>query len=82
MAIQLHLQMMETKMLIERFIRTLPIKPSFTKLIVGAALSALAISLGFIGVSRVLALPINTEIAVVFGAIGAAIYGIRCYQKR
>jgi phosphate/sulfate permease len=82
MAIQPHLKTMEAKMLIERFIRTLPVKSNFTKLITGAAFSALAISIGFIGVSSVLALPINTEMAVVFGAIGAAVYGIRCYQKR
>lgn len=67
-------------MLVERLTRVIPVKSDLTRLITGSALSALAISLGFIGICQLLALPTNAGLAAALAAVGAGIYGIRGYR--
>jgi hypothetical protein len=68
-------------MFVEKLVKILPIESNAAKLIIGSAISALAISAGFIGICQLLALPTNAGMAAALAAIGAAIYGIRGYRS-
>ncbi len=61
-------------MVVEKLINKLPIRSAFVKLILGAILVALLISLGIVSVLRLLGMHINPAIPSVFASIGAAIY--------
>ena len=68
-------------MFIERLVGTLCIRSKFARLLAGSALSALLVSLAFIGVSWLLALPVDKAFAVALGSISAATYGITDFRK-
>jgi phosphate/sulfate permease len=68
-------------MVVEKLLGNLNIGSKFTKLLVGSALSALLVSLAFIGVTWLLSLPVDKGFAIVFGSISAAIYGITNFRK-
>ncbi len=68
-------------MLVERFVKLYFGRSRSVTLVIGSAISAFTISLGFICVCRFLALPVNVAAAVAFGAIGAAIYAKRTYHR-
>jgi hypothetical protein len=64
-------------MIIERLVEKLPVKSNFEKLIIGSILTALAISLGMVGILRLFDFSINPAIPSVLAAIGAATYAAR-----
>ena len=53
------------------------IKSHFWKMLVGSALTGLAISLGMVGILKLLCLSINPGITASFSAVGTAIYATR-----
>jgi len=61
-------------MIIDKLVGKLPIKSNFTRLIAGSILTALAISLGMVGILKLLGFSINPAVPAVFGVIGAATY--------
>ncbi len=64
-------------MIVERLVRKLLVKSNFTKLMVGSILTALAISLGMVGILRLFDFSVNPAIPSAFAAIGAATYAAR-----
>jgi hypothetical protein len=68
-------------MFIELLVRNFGIRSKFARLLIGSALSALLVSLAFIGVAWLLALPVDKGFAVALGSISAAIYGITDFRK-
>jgi phosphate/sulfate permease len=68
-------------MVIEKLLGNLSIDSKFTRLLAGSILSALLVSLAFIGVTWLLALPVDKGFAIVLGSISAAIYGITNFRK-
>ena len=61
-------------MIVDKLVEKLPIRSNFTKLIVGSILTALVISLGMVGILKLLSFSINPAIPAVLGAVGGAIY--------
>jgi hypothetical protein len=61
-------------MVVKKVIDRCSIESSFTKLILGAVLAALLVSLGMNGILRLLGFSVNPAIPSVFASIGAAIY--------
>jgi hypothetical protein len=68
-------------MVIEKLLGNLRIGSKFTKLLAGSALSAILVSFAFIGITWLLALPVDKGFAVVLASISAAIYGITDFRK-
>jgi len=68
-------------MIIEKLLGNLSIGSKFARLLAGSALSALLVSLAFISVTWLLALPVDKGFAVALGGISAAIYGITDFRK-
>ncbi len=64
-------------MIVEKVLGKLPIRSDFAKLMVGSILTALAISLGMVGILRLFGFSINPVIPAGFAAVGAAIYAAR-----
>jgi phosphate/sulfate permease len=61
-------------MVVKKLINKLPINSDFMRLFLGAVLVALLISLGMVGVFKLLGMPVNPTVPSVFASIGAAIY--------
>ena len=68
-------------MLVERIVNNLSIKSNSVKLIFGSALSSILVALGFILFAQILSFTLNPGIAASFGAIAAAIYGIKIHRN-
>ncbi len=68
-------------MIIERLVEKLPIRSNFTKLIVGSILTALAISLGMVGILKLFGFSVNPGIPAALAAIGAATYAARMKKR-
>lgn len=61
-------------MVVKKIIDKCPIKSSFAKMILGAVLAALLVSLGMIGILRLFGFSVNPAIPSVFASIGVALY--------
>jgi len=68
-------------MIIERLVEKLPIRSNFTKLIVGSILTALAISLGMVGILKLFGFSVNPGIPAALASIGAATYAARMKKR-
>ncbi len=64
-------------MILEGLLTKLHLKSYLAKLIVGAALAALSISLASVVILDILGFPENSSIPAALGAIAAAIYAVR-----
>ena len=64
-------------MIVERLLEKLRIRSRLMKLIAGSALTALAISLGMVGILKLFGFSVNPGIPAVLAAIGAATYAAR-----
>ena len=64
-------------MIIEHLVGKLPTKSGFTKLMAGSVLTALAISLGMVGILRLLDFTVNPALPATLGAVGAAVFVAR-----
>jgi hypothetical protein len=64
-------------MVIDRLLEKLHVRSRPMKLIVGSALTALTISLGTVGILKLLGFSVNPGIPAVVAAIGAAAYAAR-----
>jgi hypothetical protein len=67
---------------IKKIIDKLPIRSSFAKLILGAILVALLVSLGMIGVLKLFGFSVNPSIPSVFAGISAALYAAGIKKKK
>lgn len=72
------------KMVIRKVIEKVPIKSSFAKLILGAVLVALLVSLGTVGILKLFGFSVDPAIPSVFAGFSAAIYaaGTRKKEKK
>ena len=68
-------------MLIERIVNNLSIKSNSGKIISGSALSAILVSLGIIIIAQILSFTLHPVLAASFGAIAAAIYGVKNHKN-
>lgn len=68
-------------MVIKKIIDKLPIRSGFAKLILGAVLVALLISLGMVGVLKLFGFSVDPVIPSVFAGISAAIYAARVKKE-
>ena len=64
-------------MVVEKLINRLPKRSGFLKLILGAVLVGLLVSLGAVGVLRLFGFAVDPIIPLVFAGVGAAIYAAR-----
>ncbi len=69
---------MVTEILLEK----LHIKSRLWKLIAGSILTALMISLGMIGILKLIGVSINPGVPATVATIGAAAYAARCEKER
>jgi hypothetical protein len=67
-------------MIIERLVEKIPVRSNLVKLIIGSMLTALAISLGMVGILALFDLSINPAIPSALAAIGAALYAARARE--
>lgn len=61
-------------MIIKKIIDKCSIKSSFAKLILGAVIAALLVSLGMVGILKLFGFSVNPVIPSAFASIGAALY--------
>lgn len=61
-------------MIIERLVEKLPVNSHFTKLVIGSIATASVISLGMVGILKLLNFSLNPGIPSAFAAVGAAAY--------
>ncbi len=71
-------------MVIKKLIDKVPIDSSFAKLILGAVLVALLVSLSMVGVLKLFGFSVDPAIPSVFAGISAAIYaaGVKREEKK
>jgi len=67
-------------MIIKRLVEKVPVRSNFGKLIIGSMLTALAISLGMVGILVLFDFSINPAIPSAFAAVGAALYAARARE--
>ena len=64
-------------MILEPVLGRLPVRSGLPRLVVGCALAALAVSLGTVGVLRLLHFEIDAVIPAVLGALAAAAFAAK-----
>ena len=64
-------------MIVEHLVEQIRGKSDFVKLMVGSAITALAISLGMTWISRAFDFTVGSVIPAALGAIGAAVFAAR-----
>jgi uncharacterized membrane-anchored protein len=69
-------------MLAEIILEKLHIRSRLWKLIAGSILTALMISLGMIGILKLMGISINPGVPAVIATIGAAAYAVRYKKER
>ena len=67
-------------MIIKRLVEKVPVRSNFGKLIIGSMLTALAISLGMVGILVLFDFSLNPAIPSAFAAVGAALYAARARE--
>ena len=68
-------------MIVERLVEALPVKSELIKLIVGAAMTGILISLGVVFVLSLTSFAIKPALPSIFAGIGAAIFTVK-FKKR
>ena len=69
-------------MLIKRFLGKIRIRLRLAKLVTGSVLTALTISLGMIGILKLVGFPMNPVVPAVMGVVGATAYAARVQCSR
>lgn len=69
-------------MIIERLVEKIPVKSKFSKLILGSLLTALAISLGMVGILSMFDFSIDPVIPATVAVIGAAAYSVHATKMQ
>ncbi len=71
-------------MIVKKIIDKCPIESNFVKLVFGAVIAALLVSLGMISVLKLFGFSVNPVIPSVFASIGAALYaaGVRKEERK
>ncbi len=64
-------------MIVEKVLEKINIRPHLAKLMIGSVLTALIISLGMMGILRLVGFQMNPGIPVVMGVIGSVAYAAR-----
>lgn len=64
-------------MIIEHLVEKIPTKSGFTKLMAGSVLTAVAISLGMVGLLHLFDFTVNPALPATLGAVGAAVFAAR-----
>jgi hypothetical protein len=69
-------------MVTEIILEKLHIRSRLWKLIAGSILTALIISLGMMGILKLMSISINPGVPAVIAVVGAAAYAARCKKER
>lgn len=64
-------------MIVEKLVEKLPLKSTFTRMIVGGLFTAFMISIGTLGILRLFNFSMNPAIVAAFAAMGAALYAAK-----